>query len=190
VTERAEPLTVEEEAALRADHKAMPARGGSRDIARLLATLDAIRAERVQPSVEEVAAALAEGLHKAMCFGPNVLHNRLACERPQVYLALAEAALNHPATLHARLFSARPSPSGSIDVEEASGAMRAATNAMTWALPVIAAVRGWRDAPRVASRGESVARIGQRLEQALLDAINDFDEYARLAEADREEHPE
>jgi hypothetical protein len=45
----------------------------------------------------ELTAAIAEGLHKAMCFGPTTLHNRLACERPQVYLAIAEAAVEHPA---------------------------------------------------------------------------------------------
>jgi len=38
-----EPLTAEEEAALRERHWILPSRGGSDDIARLLATLDATR---------------------------------------------------------------------------------------------------------------------------------------------------
>jgi hypothetical protein len=41
--------------------------------------------------------ALAESLHKAMCYAPETMHNRLACERPNVYFALADAALAHPA---------------------------------------------------------------------------------------------
>jgi hypothetical protein len=42
-------------------------------------------------------AALSEGIHKAMCFSPTTLHNRLACQRGQVYWNIAEVALGHPA---------------------------------------------------------------------------------------------
>lgn len=52
------------------------------------------------PPTDPTAAlrtALAEGLHKAMCFSPPGLHNRLACHRAGVYMSIAEAALEHPA---------------------------------------------------------------------------------------------
>jgi len=48
-------------------------------------------------STPDFREALAEGLHKAMCYGPTTLHNRLACERPLVYLNIANAAADHPA---------------------------------------------------------------------------------------------
>ena len=48
-------------------------------------------------STPDFREALAEGLHKAMCYGPATLHNRLACERPLVYLSIANAAADHPA---------------------------------------------------------------------------------------------
>lgn len=53
-------------------------------------------------SAGALVGAIAEGLHRAMCYGPATLHNRLACERPQVYLALAESVAAHPAVVAIR----------------------------------------------------------------------------------------
>ncbi|MCI0584026.1 MAG: hypothetical protein L0227_14275 [Chloroflexi bacterium] len=57
-------------------------------------------------------------------------------------------------------------------------AVQDATKAMTWALPVILAVRAWRDHDY--GEDKPGMRRGAELEQAILDAINDFDEYAAL----------
>lgn len=63
--------------------------------------LEQIEVAAAQDALARLREPLAEGLHKAMCYGPEVLHNRLACERPNVYLNLADAALRHPAVLAA-----------------------------------------------------------------------------------------
>jgi hypothetical protein len=53
-------------------------------------------------------------------------------------------------------------------------AVQDATKAMTWALPVILAVRAWRDTPRDPRKMHESAA----LDHAILDAINNFDYYA------------
>ena len=70
-----------------------------------------------------------------------------------------------------------PAPAG---LEDISDAVTEATSAMAHALPVIVAVRAWRDTVR----SPRDPRLSQRLDQAILDAIGDFDEYAATQPAE------
>ncbi len=78
----------------------------------------------------------------------------------------------------ATLAAARSSPApAGLDVADTRRAVTSATQTLAMAMPVILAVRDWRDTPRTPTN----LRLGQRLEQAILDAIGDFDELARLS---------
>jgi hypothetical protein len=78
-----------------------------------------------------------------------------------------------------------PSACGDLrddEITEMRRTIREATEAMAAALPVISAIRAWRDTPRVATKKEPLAVLNQRLELAILDALNDFDELAGYPE--------
>lgn len=64
------------------------------------------------------------------------------------------------------------------ELDETREAIRDATKAMMWALPVILAVRAWRDFDYLGLEHTEGMQRHAALEQALLDAINDFDYYA------------
>jgi hypothetical protein len=167
MTERAAPLSAEEPVAVRIARRLLdpgtPHTRHEREslalahLPDILATLDAARAER-QPSVEEVAAALRE-----LDWVPErtALNDHIPWETWERQQTDSMAA-----ALHARLFSARPSPSGSIDVEVLARALYRVE-------------RG--DVLPTTERRETYRR--QKAEAIAA-------EYARLTEADREEHPE
>ena len=79
------------------------------------------------------------------------------------------------ATLRAALASTAPA-----GLEDISDAVTEANSAIAHALPVIVAVRAWRDTVR----SPRDPRLSQRLDQAILDAIGDFDEYAATRPAE------
>lgn len=105
-----------------------------------------------QPGEALREAALEVAIHEA---ADKIADSPVVRERVRVAIRAALAA-----------------PVAGVGLDELTRDVAASTNVAKWVLPLVLAVRAWRDTPRTRDM-----RVGQRLELAILDAINDLDEY-------------